>query len=319
MSYQASSWALREAPVGGDSTSRTILMALAEYADPRGCGAWPSVDTLSVLSRKSRRTVLRKLAVLERSGVIRRGDQRIVGHLRADRRPTVWDLCMRPTGESGLPVASEQRILAQVETDGVTSMSPRDEEPTNGVTNMTPRENERGDTGDTPSNPRGDKMVLHGVTPVTPDNKKENTNTPVAPKGPTTIEAKQPRTALADSWMPNVPARIYAAEHGIDLKAATEKFRLWAETDNRRCRNWDARFLLWLHNEKPMQPTSLALERPQAAHTHTFGCTHVLRLLRRDTANPDDLACNLARKLNQGTSEAEALEQLGLSDEWETA
>jgi hypothetical protein len=116
-----------------------------------------------------------------------------------------------------------------------------------------------------------------------------------------------------------VPARIYAAEHGIDLIAALEKFRLWAMSDQRRCRNWDSRFLLWLHNEKPMQPTGLALERPQAVHTHTFGCIHVLRLLRRDTANPDDLACNLARKLNQGTSEAEALEQLGLSDEWETA
>lgn len=307
MSYQASSWALREAPVGGDSTSRTILMAIAEYADPRGCGAWPSVDTLSVLSRKSRRTVLRKLAVLERSGVIRRGDQRIVGHLRADRRPTVWDLCMRPTGESGLPVASEQRILAQVEMDG--------------VTNMTPRENERGDTGDTPSNPRGDKMVLHGVTPVTPNTKKENTNTPVAPKGPTTIEVKQPRTALADSWTPNVPARIYAAEHGIDLKAAEEKFRLWADTDNRRCRNWDSRFLLWLHNEKPMQPAGSISEQHHVAHTHTWRCDHVNRLLHRDDdeAQPDTLGCHLAQLLNDGNTDEQALEELGLSDEWEAA
>ncbi|MEE8667245.1 MAG: helix-turn-helix domain-containing protein [Bifidobacterium mongoliense] len=322
MSYQASSWALREAPVGGDSTSRTILMALAEYADPRGCGAWPSVDTLSVLSRKSRRTVLRKLATLERSGVIRRGDQRIVSHLRADRRPTVWDLCMRPTGESGLPRVQEQRILAQVETDEVTAMTPRDEEPTNEVTNMTPRENERGDTGDTPSNPRGDKMVLHGVTPVTPDNKKENTNTPVAPKGPTTeVESKQPRTALADTWKPNVPARIYAAEHGIDLTAAVEKFRLWSMSDQRRCRNWDSRFLLWLHNEKPMQPTSPTAEQPHVAHTHTWRCDHVNRLLHRDEdeAQPDNLGCHLAQLLNDGKTDEQALSALGLSDEWEAA
>jgi hypothetical protein len=142
----------------------------------------------------------------------------------------------------------------------------------------------------------------------------------MAPTGPSTdIESRNPRRALPADWRPNVPAKIYAAEHGIDLPSASGKFRLWAMSDGRRLRDWDARFLLWLHNEKPMQPTGLVPERPQAAHTHTFGCTHVLRLLRRDTANPDDLACRLARKLNQGTSEAEALAQLGLSDEWETA
>lgn len=196
-------------------------------------------------------------------------------------------------------------------------MSPRD--PMDGVTCVTPRDDERRDMDVTPSNPRGDKMVLHGVTPVTPNTKKENTNTPVAPKGPTTQDSKLPRRELPADWTPNVPARIFAAEHGIDLPAAAEKFRLWALADDRRCRNWDSRFLLWLHNEKPMQPTGLAIEPSHNPHKHTFGCDHVLALLRRDMPNPDDLGCHLARLLNDGMSDQAALAELGLSDEWEAA
>jgi hypothetical protein len=227
---------------------------------------------------------------------------------------------MRPTGESGLPRVQEQHILDRVEGDGVTPVTPR--EMNDDVTSMSPRDDERRDMDVTPSNPRGDKLVPHGVTPVTPDNKKENTNTPVAPKGPTTeVESKQPRTALADNWKPNIPARIYAAEHGIDLIAAVEKFRLWADTDQRRCRNWDSRFLLWLHNEKPMQPASPTAEQPHVAHTHTWRCDHVNRLLHRDEdeAQPDNLGCHLAQLLNDGKTDEQAISALGLSDEWEAA
>lgn len=323
MSVQATSWALREAPVGGDVTSRLILLILADYAKPDGTGAYPSVHTVALLARVSDRCVRKHLSDLHASGVIRRGDQRILSHIRADRRTTVWDLCMRPAGESGMSVAQERAI--DVELDGVNERAPRDDSPesgdgvnhgsgrsTGGVNERAGRETSRGERGG-----------IHGVNHRSPEPLDKTINTPVAPTGAITQDSKLPRRELPEDWKPNVPARIFAAEHGIDLKAAVEKFRLWALADDRRCRNWDSRFLLWLHNEKPMQPTSLTIAPPRNPHTHSWQCDHVNKLLRRDAdeAQPDELACHLARKLNDGQTETQALADLGLdaSDEWEVA
>lgn len=120
MSVQAVGWALRDAPVGGDCTSRLILVILADYAKPDGRGAHPSVQTVSRVARVSERCVCQHLRRLREDGVIRRGDQGLVSHVRADRRPVVWDLCMRPVGESGMPVIQERAVSAAVSDGGVT-------------------------------------------------------------------------------------------------------------------------------------------------------------------------------------------------------
>lgn len=101
MSWQATSWALREAPVGSDCVARLILVSLGDYARPDGTGAFPSVATLMSLCGKSEITVRRKLAWMERIGVIRRGDQSAVAAFPANRRPVVWDLAM---GAPRIPV-----------------------------------------------------------------------------------------------------------------------------------------------------------------------------------------------------------------------
>lgn len=75
MSWQATTWALREAPVGGDTTARLLLVALADRAHPDGSAAWPSVRTLTKELQISERTIRRKLAEMEKAGVIRRGNQ----------------------------------------------------------------------------------------------------------------------------------------------------------------------------------------------------------------------------------------------------
>jgi hypothetical protein len=240
MSVQATSWALREAPVGGDVTSRLILLILADYAKPDGTGAYPSVHTVALLARVSDRCVRKHLSDLHASGVIRRGDQRILSHIRADRRTTVWDLCMRPAGESGMSVAQERAI--DVELDGVNERAPRDDgqESGDGVNHGSGRStggvNER--SGRETS--RGERGGIHGVNHRSPEPLDKTINTPVAPTGATAQDSKLPRRELPEDWKPNVPARIFAAEHGIDLKAAVEKFRLWALADDRRCRNWDS-------------------------------------------------------------------------------
>ncbi len=70
---------------------RRILLALADHADPHG-RAWPSQRTLAERGRCSVRTVQRHLNAMEKRGLIRRGDQRLVAHLRGHSRPIVWDL-----------------------------------------------------------------------------------------------------------------------------------------------------------------------------------------------------------------------------------
>jgi Helix-turn-helix domain len=87
------SWALDEAQVT-DPTQALVLVALADNAQDDGRNAFPSQATLARRARVSDRTIRRILAQLEADGVIRRGDQRVVEHLPADRRPVVWDLVM---------------------------------------------------------------------------------------------------------------------------------------------------------------------------------------------------------------------------------
>ena len=93
MSVAAISWVLSSAPVD-DPCSMMVLVALADRADSDGSASYPSVETIAQRSRSSVRTVHRRLAELERAGVIRRGDQGLVAHFRADHRPVVWDIVM---------------------------------------------------------------------------------------------------------------------------------------------------------------------------------------------------------------------------------
>ncbi|RAV34890.1 helix-turn-helix domain-containing protein [Corynebacterium heidelbergense] len=93
MSLRAMLWALDEAPV--DSQGQLVtLIALADHASDNGTGAWPSQASIAERARCSPRTVRRYLNELEQSGLIRRGDQQHVAHLRKDVRPVVWDLCL---------------------------------------------------------------------------------------------------------------------------------------------------------------------------------------------------------------------------------
>ncbi|MGV9540884.1 helix-turn-helix domain-containing protein [Nocardia beijingensis] len=69
-----------------------LLIAMADRADEHGRAAWPFQEDLAAAGRCSIRTVRRHLAAMEKRGLIARGDQRIVAHLRADHRPIVWNL-----------------------------------------------------------------------------------------------------------------------------------------------------------------------------------------------------------------------------------
>lgn len=93
MSIRAITWALKDAPAP-DPLSHLVLLGLADHTDSDGRGAWPSIRKLAEYARCSERTVHSRLRTLEEHGLIRRGDQRMVGHLPGNRRPVVYDLSL---------------------------------------------------------------------------------------------------------------------------------------------------------------------------------------------------------------------------------
>lgn len=127
MSLKAMLWVLEDCTVA-EPELRVLLFALADRAANDGASAFPSRAWLAERCFCSVRSVSRRLARLEEMGIIRRGDQHLVDHFRADRRPVVWDLNI---------------------TYGVTPVSRRD-------------------TGDmSATSCRGDTCDTYGVTPVT--------------------------------------------------------------------------------------------------------------------------------------------------------
>ena len=143
MSVEAISWALNDAP-GVPAPLVVVLIGLANHAGPDGRGAYPSQATLARYARKDPRTVRRDLARLEALGLIRRGDQRLVEHLPADRRPVVWDLaveCREATGDDSTKTRNDH--------DGGTSTSART--CATGRTSMSKRPDAHVRTGRTPT------------------------------------------------------------------------------------------------------------------------------------------------------------------------
>jgi hypothetical protein len=87
------SWALSQQEIKNPA-ARHVLLCLANYADQEGGAAFPSVATLAKDTGLSERTVRYKLDELERAGVIKAGNQRIVEAYidRGDRRPVCYNI-----------------------------------------------------------------------------------------------------------------------------------------------------------------------------------------------------------------------------------
>lgn len=155
MSLKAMLWALYEAPVLGVSDgSRLVLQALADHADTAGRNAWPHASSLAVDLGVSVRTIRRRLEELETAGLIMRGDQEVVSHLRAGYRPVVWDLPMhlgrgdasaplkpfeaRAENVSTWPVSDEENSAGRIDPDTITSETDSDGCGKAGVTGASP-------------------------------------------------------------------------------------------------------------------------------------------------------------------------------------
>lgn len=128
MSIEAISWALNSAQIPTDrrdaSTLASVLIGLANHADPDGRNAFPSVARLVRYTRLAERTVRSALHTLEELGLITPSDPGVLAaHIkRADRRPKGWDLDLAATAAPA-PTAgatatrADQAVHTDVHTD----------------------------------------------------------------------------------------------------------------------------------------------------------------------------------------------------------
>ena len=91
MSIQAFSWAIEQEEVK-DPITQLVLLTLANYAGESGLHTYPSIGRLVKETRLSESTVRRHIAQLMEMGLLVRGNQSFVQHIRVDRRPIVYDL-----------------------------------------------------------------------------------------------------------------------------------------------------------------------------------------------------------------------------------
>lgn len=75
-----------------------VLDKLADHAHGNGRNAFRNVESMAAELQCSKRTVQRALRSLQVLGLIRIGDQHLVNHLPANRRPIVYDLALERFG-----------------------------------------------------------------------------------------------------------------------------------------------------------------------------------------------------------------------------
>jgi hypothetical protein len=178
-------WALETAVVD-DAGQLLVLIALAERADDDGRNAWPGKAWLAQRARCSTRTVQRHLTALRTQNLVEEGDQRLVEHFRADRRPTVYNLVMTE-GSSSVrrDNLSPRSISGDVSrSDRSKSIADSCGKPLSDKTSASPRVGQRGDT-------RG----LNGETAVSPKPSllpsEETATTTAAGSGPVDNKPEQ--------------------------------------------------------------------------------------------------------------------------------
>jgi Helix-turn-helix domain len=228
MSIEAVAWALNvKMP---DAIAKLLLVGIANHAGDTD-EAWPSKATLARYVEASPRTVIRKLHVLEEAGLIQRGDQQLVDHIRADRRPMVWQI-----------VRGDR-------------LSPREDQE-RGDTVLSRREALRGDRALSPQDePRGDTGVPHGVTLLSPKPSVEPSSKEL-PNSLRSLGSAPRATRLDPDWMPSpeLIAQMRSECPAIDVKAEHLKFvDYWISKSGRDATklDWPATWRNWIRNARP--------------------------------------------------------------------
>ena len=204
----------------GDSTAKLLLIVLADYANDDGM-AWPSVATMAAEVEKSERSIQLLLRKLEKQGLIRKGDQKLVGKYAKGRRPIVYKLFPKKTKSEKADEAHDD-----AENRGETHCTP--ETGFTGETDFTPQVKQASPHGRNPLHPTGETHCALGVKPTSPKPSQEPSIKPsresTRAKKPKTKPAKDPRRQLAD-FQPDQTHVALAAALGLDLAYELDKFR----------------------------------------------------------------------------------------------
>lgn len=163
MSIEAISWALNVDV--GHATRKLVLIGYANHAHKDGRHAYAGKGLIADYANCDAKTVQRQVKPLIADGWMREGDQSVVEHLRADRRPVAYELAMTEAqrgrwqaaaaaGDSSW--ASEQRADAHWRTGGQPAPSSHESR----RDSVSPRPDTHGGThGGTSETPRGDTAM----------------------------------------------------------------------------------------------------------------------------------------------------------------
>lgn len=309
MSLQAMNWVLYEIdPAELEQSEFRIMLVIADHADTEGAGVWLGAGKIAALSRLSVRQVRYALRHLQDKGLIRRGDQRLVKHLPANKRPVVYDLVM--DDDRGATIAPQEP-----ETRGATIAPQKEQECNLTAPQKEPLGCNRGATGVQSGVQHDCIQTQYKEEPIKPREYARENETK------TTDERRQ---ALAD-WTPNENHIGTASRYGLDLTAETRKFRASMLSNGRIPADMDSAFDLWLERgrELGLGGTGAKTGKP---HRHTWKCDHVTGILARFGMTPEDgyeLAQGIAAKLRDGMDEqaitAELAEVQQQESYWEAA
>lgn len=265
-------WAIEQAPPMPAQLVAT-LAGLANHADPKGRGAYPSLSKLAAYTCKAERSVRRDLRQLEELGLIRRGDPSKVAHLSPDRRPEVYDLAMErtvPGGRAGSDEGTQTsaRSLASARARGGRKKPSSDE--------YRADVDVRGDvgvradvdvtSGGTPTSQRGDAHVTSGGTwtsakPSVEPSRNHPLNRSVVDQRETTTGSRRRATErtlslITPDWQPTTTDREAAAADirrlgAASTAAATAKFVRHHRAKGTTAADFGPLWQSWLARERP--------------------------------------------------------------------
>lgn len=275
MSIQALTWVIYGvAPDIKHADFRTLLV-LADHADPQGMGAYPSRSTISRLTGYSVRTVSYALKSLESSGLISRGDQRIVSGL-GGYKPTVWNLNM----SRGAKTAPLKNVETPVQHDCTPAVQAGVQKTRTGV-----------QTG-----------VQHDCTRTI---FKEE---PYIEPRESNARARK-RIPIPADWKPTEEHQALADRLGIDCGIEADKFRDRALDSGDRSADWNAKYRNWLVKGK--ERGFATLKDSNVRRRYTWGSEEVKRVVGSIACEGTDtymeLACKVADLLNQGVVDPDML------------
>jgi hypothetical protein len=100
--------------------------------------------------------------------------------------------------------------------------------------------------------------------PVTPSQSQSHPSTSSSTKK---RGARKPEIPLPSDWAPKPAHVALARERGVDGRHEEAQFRAHAEANDRRQRDWDAAFRMWLGNSKPARLSGRLTPEERARQT----------------------------------------------------